>query len=290
MAMDVRKHLRFTLVSLALVAFGLALAARAGARGLLEDLTWENFNGPGGPAVEFRLTFINPDAAPSEPLEGTVNAQDFGAFLPDGILICEFSVPPLAQNETHVVVCQIELADLPPVPPRQDEAGNFLVVPGGPPPPPGVPGTLVFDCPVTDFWAGGVDVIWTGDGGGQVIVHRGMLPVCSVPGSVSYIRLDMDCNQGGGVGWSFSDVCAGWTANLVNEFFFQAPNPLPSGPWTGWIEVTSTQPLGAVCDFDLDLACGAGTAEINVTGQICDCDRAVPLEATSWGRIKNQYR
>ncbi len=287
--MQDRKSLSRALTPLAL-ACGLLLAPNAGARGTLDDVQWTNFNGPGGPSVEFRLTFSNPDPTPSETLTGTVNAQDFGAFLPDGVMICEFTVPPIDPGETHVVTCVIELEDLPPSPPRQDEAGNFLVVPGGPPPPPGVPGILLFDCPETDFWAGGVDVVWSGDGGGQAIVHRGLLPVCSIAGSVSYIRMETNCDQGGGVGWSFSDLCSGWTANLVTEQFGQAPNPLPSGPWTGWIEVTSTQPLGSVCDFDVDLTCGVGSAEINVTGEVCDCDRTVPLEPATWGLIKNHYR
>jgi hypothetical protein len=280
---------RFFVFSL-LAMCGLLLAPTVFARGTLDDLQWTNFQGPGGPSVEFRLTFVNPDQTPSEPLQGTINAQEFGAFLPDGPLVCEFTVPVMAPGETHVVVCQVEIEDLPPAPPRQDEAGNFIVVPGGPPAPPGMPGVLLVDCPESDFWVGGVDVTWTGDGGGQAIVHRGILPVCSVVGSVSYVRMETDCSSGGGVGWSFSDVCAGWTANLVTEQFAQAPNPLPSGPWTGWIELRSTQPLGSVCDFDLDLTCGIGSAEINVTGQVCNCDRAVPVDSSTWGQIKNHYR
>jgi len=266
-----------------------AAFSAAHARGTLDDVSWANFNGPGGPEVEFALTFVNPDSTPSEPLKGTINAQRFGAFLPDKSEICGFNVPSLAPGETRVVVCTVDIDDLPPVPPRLDEAGNFLIVQGGPLPPPGVPGVLVGDCPEEDFWAGGVDIVWTGDGGGQVIVHRGLLPVCAQAGAISYIRLDMDCQSGSGVSWQFANVCPGWTANLVTAQYTPAPNPLPPGPFTGYIEVFTTQNQGAVCDFDLNLLCGDATANIHVTGEVCDCNRPVAVEPSTWGRIKGMY-
>jgi hypothetical protein len=283
-------HLNQRLRSAFLAAcLGVAAFSAAHARGTLDDVSWSNFNGPGGPSVEFRLTFGNPDGTPSEPLQGTVNAQEFGAFLPDVALICEFTVPSMPPGGTHVVVCTVELEDLPPAPPRFDEAGNYLIIPGGPPAPPGTPGVLVGDCPVVDFWAGGIDVIWTGDGGGQAIVHRGLLPVCARAGAISYIRLEMDCGSAGGVSWSFSNLCSGWSANLVNAQYGQAPNPLPPGPFTGYVEVFTTQNQGAVCDFDMNLLCGDATGTIHVTGEVCDCERPVAVEPATWGRIKATY-
>lgn len=282
--MHLKQHLRPVFL---IIALGLVAAGGANARGTLDDVGWTNFNGPGGPSVEFQLTFVNPDGTPSEQLEGSINAQQFGAFLPDEGLICTFTVPSIPPGGTQLVVCTIELEDLPPVPPRYDEAGNFLVVPGGPPPPPGVPGTLVGDCPEVDFWAGGVDIIWTGDGGGQAIVHRGLLPVCARAGAISYIRLQSNC--GSGASWSFANLCPGWSANLVTSQYAPAPNPLPPGPFTGYVEVFTSQSQGAVCDFDLNMLCGDATASIHVTGEVCDCERPVAVEPSTWGRIKSTY-
>lgn len=276
-------------LALAFVLCLSALPLQTGAL-TLDEVAWENVSGLDNTIVVFTLIFSNPAQVPSEPVEGTINAQEFGAFLPDVDLICEFSIPSLPPGETYEVECRINLGELPETPERLDAAGNRQVIGtgGAPLPPPGTPGVIIVSCPLPDFWGGGVDVEWTGDGGGQVIVHRGILPVCSGRGP-SYIFTNVGCEAPEGAAWSFSDVCPGWTPNLVTEEFGQAPNPLPPGPWTGWIAVESDLPLGEFCEFKMDLSCGIGVAEINITAEICDCDAVLPLEPATWGQIKSLY-
>jgi len=253
----------------------------------IDEVAWENRGVPPDQTVVFTIPFVNPDAAPTPATDGTINAQEFGAFLPDTDLICEFTIPPIPPNGRVEVVCEIRLDDLPGNAPRLDLAGNWLALPTSPPPP-GFPSVTVVGCPLPDYWGGGIDVIWEGNEPGQAIIHRGVLPVCQGFAS-SYIQISTNCTDLGGIAWSFSNLCPDWTASVVNSVFAPAPNPLPSGEWTGWIEVSSNLPLGASCDLDLDLTCGPGIAKINVTGEVCQCDRPLPLEPSTWGQIKSMY-
>lgn len=253
----------------------------------IDEVAWENRGVPPNQTVLFTIPFVNPDAETTPPTDGTLNAQEFGAFLPDTDLICEFTVPSIPPNGRVEVTCEIGLDELPGNAPRLDLAGNWLALPGSPPPP-GFPSIAVVGCPLPDYWGGGIDIIWGGNQPGQAIIHRGVLPVCQGFAS-SYIEITTNCTEGGGIGWSFSNVCPNWTANVVNSQFAPAPNPLPAGQWTGWIELTSSLPLGASCDVDLDMTCGTGIAKINVTGQVCECDRPLPLEPSTWGQIKSMY-
>jgi hypothetical protein len=275
--------------SLLALVFLVALSVPVEARPLLsiDEVTWENRGVPPDQTVLFTLPFENPDPETTPPTQGRINAQEFGAFLPDVDLICDFTIPPIPPSGRVEVTCEIGLEELPGNSPRLDAAGNWLFLPGSPAPP-GYPSIVVVGCPLEDYWGGGIDVVWEGSEPGQAIIHRGILPVCFGLG-ISYIRISTNCTDGGGISWSFSDLCPGWNANLVNSVFTQAPNPLPPGPWTGWIEVSSNLLLGETCDLDLDMTCGTGIAVINVMGQVCQCDRPVPNEPSTWGRIKSTY-
>lgn len=274
--------------SLLALVFLVALSVPADAIRLsIDEVSWENRGVPPDQTVLFTLPFENPDPEPSPETQGQINAQEFGAFLPDSDLICEFTVPSIPPGGRVEITCEIGLDELPGNAPRLDAAGNWLSLPGSPAPP-GYPSIVVVGCPLDDYWGGGIDVVWEGNEPGQAIIHRGILPVCYGLG-ISYIRVATNCTDGDGISWSFSDLCPGWSANLVNSLFIQAPNPLPPGAWTGWIELSSDRPLGEMCDLDLDLTCGTGIAQINVVGEVCQCDRPVPLEPSTWGRIKSTY-
>jgi len=47
--------------------------------------------------------------------------------------------------------------------------------------------------------------------------------------------------------------------------------------------------LGEMCDLNLDLTCGTGIAQINVTGGDLPVRSACPVERSTWGQIKTQY-
>jgi hypothetical protein len=248
----------------------------------LDDIAWENLGDNPVPTVVFTATFRNEATEDSEPVDGTINAQPFGAFLPNVSLICDFHVPSLPPGATFDVVCEIDIGELPPDPDRFDIAGNRIN------PPPGTPGIRT-SCPLPDFWGGGVDVFWIGDGDVEVILHRGILPVCPGRGT-SFIRVLMDCGVPDQVGWSFSELCPGWEADLLDDNYDPAPNPLPAGPFQGWIAVSTDAPIGEVCEFNMDLTCGDAIGLIEMTGEACDCDLQVPVEPSTWGRIKNLHR
>jgi hypothetical protein len=282
-------HIARRSAALTALVFLLALSAPVEARLLLsiDEVSWENRGVPPDQTVLFTVVFVNPDSEATAPAEGRINAQEFGAFLPDADLICEFSLDPIPPGGRAEIMCEIRLDELPTNAPRLDAAGNWLSLPGTPPPP-GHPEITVVGCPLPDFWGGGIDVVWEGDDPGQGIIHRGVLPICEGVSS-SYIGLTTNCSDNEQIFWSFSDVCPDWDANLVNNVFAPAPNPLPPGPWTGWIELGSDLLLGATCDLTLNMTCGNAIAEIDVSGEVCQCDRPVPLEPSTWGRIKSYY-
>jgi hypothetical protein len=253
-----------------LLAFVLALSLPfLGARALavgVDEVTWETF----GTNVQFTIIFVNTGSTPSEPISGEVNAQRFGAFLPNEGFICDLSVPSLQPGETFTIVCEAEPGTDIPL-----SAEKIL------------PWELdsVGDCPPDDFWAGNVEIAWVGDGGGNVDVHQGTLQMCPGAGN-SCIRVRIACPEA--ASWMFSEACAGWTFTLVDENFEPAPNPLPPGQFDGWICVQGdpADPVGLSCSYELQVTCGGETAIVSIVSEVCDC-LALPVEPSTWGRIKS---
>jgi hypothetical protein len=215
---------------------------------------------------------VNNDEVPSDPVSGTLRPQPFGAFVdtPDD-LICTFEVPSLPGGGKYTVNCEIPFDLLP------KDAKRLL------------PWQGETGCDPDNFWAGGVEAAWTGDGDGIEFVHRGTLQVCPRVGP-SYIRILVDCPES--AGWFFdTKACGGgFSTDLMDFNLNEAPNPLPPGEFHGWISVdTDTEvPFGETCPFSLFMTCGDITREIHVTAVTCDCDRVVPVEESTWGRIKQQ--
>ena len=122
---------------------------------------------------------------PSGPVNGTLNSQHFGVFLPDYGQIGSFSVPPIAPSSFFDVFVEIPLIQLPPPPDKQigqPGPGPESMSPHGGP-------RISNDCPSDTNWAGNVDLIWSGPGGnGQVNKHYGDLVAC-IGGSPSCVHL-----------------------------------------------------------------------------------------------------
>lgn len=264
------KHL--VVVAAAFLA-GLSLLSPPAAAISLEELSWQTFalNDLGGATVRFEARFVNNNEVASEPVTGELNPQPFGAFVGNAEgFICAFEIPSLQPLEEFTVICEIPLADLPPPADLQFPWKGST-----------------YGCPADNFWAGGVEAFWTGDGGGVENVHRGTLLVCPRLEN-SYIRVIEECADG--ASWQFSGVCPGFTAQLVDDNFEAAPNPLPPGRFEGWICVDADLdvPIGTTCSFDLAMTCGDQTEQLLMSVQACDCLQAVGVEPSTWGAIKER--
>jgi hypothetical protein len=233
-----------------------------------EDISWVTDAG----LVTFTLSFYNDGSTPSEPQSGELFAQDFGAFLPDLMSIEEFDIPPIPPESFFDVVVEIPYDQLPPSAEETFDWGGIDK------------GTI---CTKDWHWDGNVDVIWGTPGGPTVQSHLGTIQVCPGYGG-SYIHVVTGCN--GGITWNFTGVCAGFTVNLVDELFVNAPAVLMPG-FTGWVAISAdaATPLGTTCIFTLNLTCNAVTVPVKLTATTCDCG-PIKTEDSSWGSIKSLYR
>ncbi|HET6349693.1 MAG TPA: hypothetical protein VFH88_11485 [Candidatus Krumholzibacteria bacterium] len=260
------------------------LALPAAAEIELSDCHWET----NGSMVTFHLQFHNPDTGPSGSASGEIHSQEFGAFVPDFGSIGTFNVPPLAPDSFFDITYDVSLGDLPP---SADRITPF----GGGSPTGGLSSAVASLCPPDLFWAGNVDVMWSGPGGtGQANYHIGTLQVCP-GGPTSYIHIITNCPDPGGVSWSLAGVCSGWSVTLVTTVAGlpdgPAPNPLPPGFFDGWICVSANASVtpGNQCCFDVLLNCGVQPAKIHLCATTCTC-QPVKLEQSTWGKIKSLYR
>lgn len=273
-----RKFVTRVFLASAALFFLMALASPSSAAISLTDVSWSTVQDN----VVFSLRFHNDDFTnSSSTADVTLSAQPFGMFVESLTPpIGTFQVPPLAPDSFFDVEYSVSLLDLPP-------SAEVIT-------PPGSGASTKAACQTDRSWAGNVDVFWTGpDGSGQSFWHAGAIEVCPQAGN-SYIHVVMDCADPAGVSWSFSGVCAGWSASLVVSSGGlpggAAPNPIPAGVFDGWICVSAdgTVTDGDMCNFNLDASCGSTPATVAMTGIACTCG-AVPSEETSWGRVKSRY-
>jgi len=243
------------------------------------DISWQQ----SGSDVTFTLVFHNPDANPSDEVTGALNSQEFGAFLENIGVICNFTVPPIPPGGMHEVMCTVPLSSLP-------QSAQVLLPPAKAAP--GGSDDRIAACPGPN-WFGNVDVIF--GAGGQVNAHlAGNVPVCPTAGP-TYIHLIVD-NCTPGASWSFANVCPNWTVSLVSDAGGfpggPAPNPLPGSPppFDGWICISANAavPIGSVCCFDLNLDCAGQMARITVWAEACDW-ATVSVESRSWSAIKSLF-
>lgn len=245
----------------------------------LDIVNWQTVVGP-IPCIRFHARFSNPDALnTSGPVSGEMHTQPFGAFVPNGQLIGTFDVPPMQPSSFFDVFIDVPLTDLPPSAER--------ILPGT-----GAGGLEpAAACPPDNFWAGNVNVNWSGAGGtGQANVHNGTLQIC--PGAApSYIHVVTDCQDPAGITWSFGSLCPGWSAALVLNSNFApgdpAPNPIPPGFFDGWICISAdaSVTVGANCNVVLSLNCGNQPATISLLAEACDW-QATPVRPSTWGEVK----
>lgn len=267
---------------LAVFACLLVASVPASADVEVTEASWQLNNG----TVEFHVRFHNPDPNTSGAVSGEAWSQEFGAFLPNIAQLHTFDVPPLPPDAFFDVFFEVEIADLPPSAEiiSPDANGGSLRI-----------GDVTAQLACTNTqWAGNVDVFWQGPGGsGQVQPHMGLIPVCAGAGN-SYIHILMDCQDPAGVTWSFTPLCAGWTASLVVDAGGvpggAAPNPIPQGFFDGWICVSAAAntPIGTQCHFDLNVSCGTAPATVNLWAEVCSW-LPVGTEESTWGTLKHQY-
>lgn len=269
------------IIAVALLAAAFVVPVAANVE--LTEARWETI----GTDVRFLLRFHNPDQVnPSGAVSGVLSSQPFGAFVPNNGTITTFDVPPLAPDSFFDVEYFVTLSDLPPsaetITPGGGGGGAFAAPAQG--------------CPPNLFWAGNIDVFWSGPGGsGQVNYHVGEIQVCP-GGGPSYIHVVMDCQDPAGISWSFGPLCPGWSASLVMDDGAgnpngPAPNPIPPGFFDGWICVAAdtTVAIGGTCCFDLNLNCGTQPATVTVCAEACIWE-PVSVEESTWGRIKALYQ
>jgi len=245
----------------------------------LKDISWETV----GPEVEITMIFINDEEVPpltSPPYSVSVSTAPLGAFPEEQTILCEFTVPPLDPGATYTASCSgIEGEEIP------DRAET--IEPG-----PGNPGAGN-QCQERDYWHGSVFVRWKEDdvpvGGldeGYAEEHRAELNGCYDFGE-SCVAVQFGCDSE--APWSITGICDGWSARLVTDSFEDAPNPLPAGPFSGWICVLPPDALSGSCTVQFEITCDDVTEYLAVYTEICNCG-AVAVEPASWGRIKAGLR
>lgn len=246
----------------------------------MDDISWVQV----GQDVQFTLTFRNPGATASDAVSGVLSSQQFGAFLENFGLICNFDVPSIPPGETWMVNCTVPLSSLP--------QGAEVLLP--PTKPSDVPGDGLAQACTVPNWFGNVDVMF--GAAPTVNAHlAGNVPVC-VGGGPTYIHIIVD-NCPAGATWNFTNVCMNWTVALVSDAGgvpgLPAPNPLPPNPppFDGWICISAAAavPVGTVCCFDMNLSCGGQPATIRIWAEACPCS-TVGAEESTWGKIKSLYQ
>jgi hypothetical protein len=222
--------------------------------------------------VTFQLPFYNDGPLPSELQSGELFAQEYGAFLPNIMSIGTFDIPSIPPDSFFDVFVEIPYDQLPP---SAEERFDW-------------DGPLKNAVCAKDWhWDGNVDVIWGPPGTPPVQSHIGTIQVCPGYGG-SYIHLVTACN--GNTTWNFTGVCAGFTASLLDEAFFNAPAVLLPG-FTGWIAITAATgtPLGTICCLTLNLTCNNIPVPVKLCVTACDCE-PIKTENRAWGGIKSLYR
>jgi len=232
------------------------------------DISWVTDAG----VVTFTLKFHNDAGVPSEAQVGELFAQEYGAFLPDLMSIGEFSIPPIPPIGFFDIFVEIPYDQLPPSAEEYFDWGGIQ---------------KDATCAKNWHWDGNVDVIWGLPGGPTIQSHLGTIQVCPGYGG-SYIHVVTQCT--GNVTWNITGACSGFTVNLLDEAFVNAPAVLLPG-FSGWIAVTAVTgtPFGTSCIFTLNLTCNNVPMPVKLTATTCDCG-PIKTEDTTWGTIKSLFR
>jgi hypothetical protein len=238
----------------------------------LEDVTWSS---PGS-TVSFTLTFRNTNPqARSRGVYGRLHAHFFGDFPSPGPSLSSFALSSIPPSQTATVTLNVPVSSLPP------SAARLL--PGGAPSLPG--------CVSGSTWIGGASVRWRETGVSDTTVSscsRSALSVCPASGP-SHVQVSVGCADPAGVSWTVTPLPPEWNASLVQDSGgtpgLPAPNPLPPGPFAGWIsvEAASSVPAGATADVAMVLGCGSESARVIVTATACWCQDPTDVVSTVEG-------
>lgn len=227
---------------------------------VLEHVSWSDE----GEGVRFCLRFRNTSlSAPSRGIHGALHAHALGHFGNPVGPLGAFDLGSIDPGGADTATMWVPDVALPPSAP--------LHLPGGIPTLPG--------CPGGSFWAGGASVVWRVTGVSQTSADhlgRAILDVCPAAGT-SHVGVTIDCPDSAGTTWTLAAPSPGWTADLLADDAGSpgspAPNPLPPGPFPGWIAVSAetTVPSWDECTIELRLVCTQDSARILVLATACDC-------------------
>jgi hypothetical protein len=272
---------RAFLIPVLFLSVGL-LTGPASAEVIFDHMDWITIGG----TVEFHAYFRNLDTEnASGPVDYELNAQPYGAFVPSTYQICAGTIPSIPAGLLHEVICSADLADLP--------ASAEVLYPGGAPSAPGLADLAAVACPPIGAWNGNVDVFFIEGVPVNVGVHYSTIYVCPGAGP-TYVHALFDCQDAGGLVWSFSNLCPGWSGSLVydNAGSPGAPvvGPIPPGFFDGWICISADASVnvGDLCSPTLDLMCGGQTATVTINAEACDWAGPTPVEKTTWGDVKRK--
>jgi hypothetical protein len=133
-------------------------------------------------------------------------------------------------------------------------------------------------CLVGNEWTGQLNIEWSEAGTNVTnMVARGHvgLPVC--PNSdASAAQLAVQVNASSGH-WAFLGMTPGWFAELRENDSGApgnpAPNPLPPGPFDGWLCISADDNVvtPALAEMIWTIVTGSDTANVHVDAQSCDC-------------------
>ena len=235
-------------------------------------IDWSNV--PGTQDVRFHVRWTNPSTnMPTAPASGDMMSQMFGVFQPDFGPIGHFDLPAIQVGSFFDVFFDVPPGSRPPNPNKPGGAptGSPAAGPGARP-----SAALAGPCLPDTTWNGNVDIKWTAAGTpAEVSYHYGTLNVC-VGTAGSFIHLKaLECLPNNPIPWVLSALCPGFSAELVNEDFTPAPNPVPSG-WSGYIHVSAAAatPVPLTCCFTLTFTCNGVPGLIYMCATTCNCQNA----------------
>jgi hypothetical protein len=170
---------------------------------------------------------------------------------------------PLLPNEIAALNWTVPGDSLPP-------AAERLIVGESDP----VPG-----CIAGTEWPGQLRIEWSEAGTQQSdATERGQveLPVCP-KSEASSAQLAVQVNDASGALWHFSGITPGWLAELRENAAGApgnpAPNPLPPGPFDGWLCVSADDNIVPPASTEIlwTIVSGSDTSTVSVDAQSCNC-------------------
>jgi len=224
--------------------------------------TFWNFVDPTGQTVQFTTEWTTPTSlSETSPVTATLNAQAFGAFMPDGVELGTVNVPSIPPGGSTVVSLEFPADHLP--------AAPETILPGGGPGSGAACGS--------GNWDGSLDVRWPVSAGlDRSETHSAAIPV-QAGGTESFIAVASQCGTGAGNAAILSTMSPGFHARLLGEDrLTPAPDPLPAN-WHGYLALSADAGVadGTQSCAGLWIPCDTTSATISVCATACAWTTAV---------------